>query len=415
MRILAILLLVFACILLGVGCGDDAEQSSSVKPKESAPEAGEVVSSMPPQWSMPSTDSVVVTVNGQAIKASELENTLRGIIVQRSQGRQLAPEQVNVMRSQLRPSAMALVVGTCLIEQDAAKQNVVVSDEELAVEIDELIAKLMASSGATPEEFDSRWKQQRGVSVDEWKQRVKADPRAKRQMMSEKMLKRKYGDALLVTEDEIRESYETSKETRYAHPPLVRASHILIGARADETDEAKASARQKAEEVLVLAKAEGADFAALAKEYSTGPSNVVGGDVGFFTERGAMVPEFSDVSFAMAVGEISDVVETQFGYHVIKVTDKKEAGVAPLEEVREHVEAGLASVKRNRLSTEYVEELKQSASIVYSEGEAPSLAPPPFSRPMSEGGSTKEGNESGPDIEDEHAGHDHSGHDHPQE
>jgi foldase protein PrsA len=106
----------------------------------------------------------------------------------------------------------------------------------------------------------------------------------------------------------------------------VKASHILV-----ETEE-------KAKELLKKVK-NGDDFAELAKENSTCPSKEKGGDLGYF-QRGQMVPEFDQVAFSLKVGEVSDVVKTQFGYHIIKLMDKKEETLK-FEEVRGQIERGI--------------------------------------------------------------------------
>ena len=109
-------------------------------------------------------------------------------------------------------------------------------------------------------------------------------------------------------------------------PEQVRASHILISTKPidpnADPNQAKAQAKDKAEELLKKVK-DGADFAALAKENSDCPSNAQGGDLGLFP-RGQMVKPFEDAAFALKVGEISDLVETQFGYHIIKVTEHQD-------------------------------------------------------------------------------------------
>ena len=104
-------------------------------------------------------------------------------------------------------------------------------------------------------------------------------------------------------------------------PSSVRASHILIQVYPDDSQKEKKLAREKIENILMQAKA-GENFAELARKYSEGPSSINEGDLGFFS-RDMMVKPFEDAAFSLMKGEISDVVETQFGYHIIKVTDQK--------------------------------------------------------------------------------------------
>ena len=102
---------------------------------------------------------------------------------------------------------------------------------------------------------------------------------------------------------------------------------------------------------MAEAKKPGADFVALAVQHSSCPSRTKGGDLGFFPREGAMVEPFAAAAFALKTGEISDIVETRFGYHIIKVTDKKAAVVVPLERASETI--------REQLNAEKIGDLKQ--------------------------------------------------------
>jgi peptidyl-prolyl cis-trans isomerase D len=134
-----------------------------------------------------------------------------------------------------------------------------------------------------------------------------------------------------VTEREIERSYNDNSEL-YSTPEQVRASHILFKTNGKNDAEVKA----KAEQVLKEAKG-GADFAALAKKYSEDEASAKqGGDLDFFA-KGKMVPAFDEVAFALEPGQISDLVKTQYGYHIIKVTDKKPASTRSLDEVRAQI------------------------------------------------------------------------------
>ena len=129
------------------------------------------------------------------------------------------------------------------------------------------------------------------------------------------------------------EAFYKQNISQYQTQAQVRASHILFGIEGKD----EAAVKTKAEEVLKLAKAPGADFAALAKQYSEDQSNNTnGGDLDYF-ERGRMVPEFDAVAFALKAGETSDLVKTSFGYHIIKVVDSKPDVTRPLSDVRPEI------------------------------------------------------------------------------
>jgi peptidyl-prolyl cis-trans isomerase D len=162
--------------------------------------------------------------------------------------------------------------------------------------------------------------------------------------------------AIKVPESEIEEFYKSNLQ-QYTTPAQVRASHILF--QTEGKDEA--AVRKLAEEVLAKAKAPGADFAALASQYSEDEgSKVNGGDLDYFG-RGRMVPAFEEAAFSMKSGEISDLVKTDFGFHIIKVVDSKPETSRPLIEVRAEIENQL---KGQRAEQQAEEQAKSLESVV---------------------------------------------------
>jgi len=157
---------------------------------------------------------------------------------------------------------------------------------------------------------------------------------------------------ITVTPQEI-ESYYNSNVQQFQTPEQVRASHILL--KTEGKDEA--AVRKQAEDVLKQAKAPGADFAALAKKYSEDDgSKVNGGDLDYFP-RGRMVPEFEQAAFTMQPGQISDLVKSQFGFHIIKVVDKKAAATRTLDEVRPQIQQTLQAQRVEQQITDRTRDL----------------------------------------------------------
>jgi len=143
---------------------------------------------------------------------------------------------------------------------------------------------------------------------------------------------------IMITPQEI-ESYYNQNVQQFQQPEQVRASHILL--KTEGKDEA--AVRKQAEDILKQAKAPGADFAALAKKYSEDDgSKVNGGDLDYFG-KGRMVPEFEQAAFALQPGQISDLVKSQFGFHIIKVVDKKPASTRTLDEMRTQIQEQLTA------------------------------------------------------------------------
>jgi peptidyl-prolyl cis-trans isomerase C len=163
-----------------------------------------------------------------------------------------------------------------------------------------------------------------------------------------------------VTEEEMKSYYDTHPEA-FKEPEQVQASHILVKVDPPGDDSKKTEARKKIEEVQQKLK-KGGDFAVLAKEYSQCPSKTKGGDLGYF-QRGKMVKPFEEAAFSLKPGETSDIVETKFGYHVIKVVDKKPEGIMPYEDVKGKIEKRLKREKAHEALSSYVAKLREEAKV----------------------------------------------------
>ncbi len=165
--------------------------------------------------------------------------------------------------------------------------------------------------------------------------------------------------------DDLRDYYEQNK-ARYTVPEQRRASHILVQVAQGAGEEARKAARAKAEELLRKAR-EGADFAVLARENSQDPGSArEGGDLGFF-QRDGMVKPFADAAFAMKEGEISDVVESEFGFHVIKLTGVRAGAQKPFDQVRAEIETELRRQQASRL---YAESAEAFSNMVYEQADS---------------------------------------------
>ncbi|MGA2959460.1 MAG: SurA N-terminal domain-containing protein [Thermodesulfobacteriota bacterium] len=168
-----------------------------------------------------------------------------------------------------------------------------------------------------------------------------------------------YVKQVQVSSKEIEDYYQNNQE-KFGQPKRVKVRHILI--RADAKDaEASAKAKQKAESVQKEA-AGGKDFSQLAKQYSEDPGTKDrGGEIGFIT-KGMVVPEFEQAAFSMKVGEVSPVIQTPYGFHILKVDDIQEARTEPLEKVKDQIDALL----RNRKARDMAYDLADQAYAVAS-------------------------------------------------
>jgi len=188
-----------------------------------------------------------------------------------------------------------------------------------------------------------------------------ADFRKNLRVMQENFIVRKLYEEVVVknaaaTEEELKAYFDEHK----LGEEQVEARHILVSYRDGEGEQKRQEAIEKIQGILEEAK-NGADFAGLATKYSDGPTAPNGGYLGYFP-RGRMVKPFEDVAFSLEIGQLSDVVETQFGFHIIKVEDKKSR---TLDEMREEVRAFVEQPKRQKLSRDFLKDLEVSASINY--------------------------------------------------
>jgi len=165
---------------------------------------------------------------------------------------------------------------------------------------------------------------------------------------------------IAVTPAEVSDYYGAHTE-EFRHPDMIRTSHILILVPAGAPPEQDKAAEKRAAALLERAK-KGEDFARLAKENSMDASASQGGDIGL-TPKGQLAPEYEAAAFALQIGQISGVVRTQFGYHIIKLTEKKGEGIATLDEIRSDLTQFLKNKKTEEEMSKVVDQLRQQGKI----------------------------------------------------
>ena len=174
------------------------------------------------------------------------------------------------------------------------------------------------------------------------------------------LIDNQFAEKLTVSDEEVKAYYDSHMNS-FKKPEQVKASHILIKVESQADESQKAGAQKKLEMIQGKLK-KGEDFGTLAKEYSEGPSSTKGGDLGYFS-RGQMVKPFEDAAFALQPGEVSGVVETRFGYHLIKVTDKTPETTLAYDDIKERLREYLKQEKLRREMGAYVESLRNKAKV----------------------------------------------------
>jgi peptidyl-prolyl cis-trans isomerase C len=306
------------------------------------PPAAEAPPAPPPALPVPEKlPEVVARVNNEDVRKTDFEMLIRN--VEASNGPIPAVRRDEILRRVLDE-----LVNYTLLKQEARARKVTATDAEVEEQI-----QAMRKSAPSEEAFQKALKDQK-MSLD----RLRADARA--QIAIGKMMNAEVANAQPATDAEAKDFYDKNPD-RFKQPELVRASHILIrfGENADEAS--KKQARAKIDAILKRAKA-GEDFAALAKENSEDGSAAQGGDLDFFPKE-KMVAPFNEVAFALKTGEMSDVVTTQFGYHIIKTTDRKPATTLPLAEVNEQLKQGLSQQKQQQYAQGFIAQLRQKSKV----------------------------------------------------
>lgn len=310
-------------------------------------------------------DPVAIYVNDHPIYQSKVDEMVLGFIHQNSGGVQPTPEMIETAREKIEPEVINTLVDEYLLESSFEKLGLHVSEKEYRRYIEIGLDNALSKMDLTRDEYARRMRETRGASLDDTIDLQAKNPEFRKSVRIIKLLEKRYPDDMKVTDEQIKEEYEKRKTRDYVRPAQVRASHILIGTKGLSTDEEKQAARKKAEKIALEAKKKDADFAALAATYSTAPTAKNGGDVGFFPRDGAMLEPFAAAAFALKIGQVSDVVESKLGYHIIKVTDRKEESVIPLKDVAEWIRYEIKGSRVESLSGAYVSELRTKADVRY--------------------------------------------------
>lgn len=287
----------------------------------------------------------LAVVNGEIITQEEFQNELEPFLQRMAMSGQ-TPEGDQL--AEVKKQILENLINRELLYQVARKKNIKADPEAVEEQLNQLKQRF-------PEEAQFQaMLDQLGITAQSLKDQIT------QRLMIQKAIEEEIGSEVTVTDAEAKEFYEKNPQM-FQQPEKVRASHILIKVdpQAEESD--KKAAREKLEGIQKKVEA-GEDFGELAKTHSEGPSSTKEGDLGYFG-RGQMVKAFEDVAFGLKTGEVSDIVETRFGYHLIKGTGDKPAGTVPYEEVEERLKTYLKEQKTQKKVADYIETLKSDADI----------------------------------------------------
>lgn len=294
-------------------------------------------------------DKIIAVVNDEIITLYEfntafepyrknIENTYKGT-------------DKEAVIKQTREAFLQRLIDNILIEQEAKKSGagIIVKDEEVMEVLQDVLAKQKLSM----QEYLKNLARE-GNSLDSVKKEIRG------QMMRARILRREVKAKILVSDEEIGEYYNKNRQ-EYEGKETVRIKQILLllPPDADKTIIAKVKneAMQLHKRVM-----NGESFDLLALNYSQGPAAAQGGDVGFIG-RGTIIPEVETAAFSLPVGQVSEVIESSVGFHIIQVVDKKGAGLKPIAAVREEIKTKIEDEKLDKKFDEWIASVRAKSHI----------------------------------------------------
>lgn len=294
-------------------------------------------------------DKIVATVNGEPILQQAVDFELQRLIhLYHQQG--MPEQQLRLQLDALRGRALEQAIGTKLLINEAKRLDIPVSGEELDAQFERYVMQF----GGDREKFAKAVEAQ-GMTLDGFKQELRQG------VTINKLIDQVCSAVPAPTEDEIKAHYD-AHQSEYATEDRVLAQHILIKPNSDSAED-KAAAKTKLEAIRARIVSGESTFEAEAKEHSDCPSGKSnGGSLGWFG-KGMMVKPFEDVAFAIAQNEISDILETQFGYHIIVKTGDEKGHTPELDEIHDKVSEFLFHAKRGQAVSDYVADLRTKADV----------------------------------------------------
>jgi parvulin-like peptidyl-prolyl isomerase len=354
--LLGVLVLVAAALLFG--CGKESTPTATTpETSTSSPETATTTPQTEPATTAPAaveTDSssitptelreIVAVINDDVIDQSMLDSETLSVISQYKSlysqfgmdfQSMLEGADGRIMELTVESEALERLFMKSIVNAAIAKRNLTVSDEDVTAEFDRQYASFLETNGIT-EDFLGSYLQSQGQTLESFK----SDARESiRQQLLMKDLQKDVAGPITLTDDEL-QAYWQDNQSNYATEEQIRASHILVATEAEAQD-------------ILDQLNNGADFATLAQEKSLDTtSGAKGGDLGWFG-RGTMVSEFEDAAFALEVGQLSGIVQTQYGYHIILLTDRKPATNPTFDEVKDQVRADLEQEKITQLASDW--------------------------------------------------------------
>jgi len=296
-------------------------------------------------------DRVAAVVNNDIIALSEVEQRAAPELARVATIPD--PKQRAALRQRVLKGALDSLISDRLLEAQLTELNIEVAESEIDAAVEDVKRQNNVTDNAQLEQLLR--------SAPEAYTMASYRAFLKKQIARMKLVNLKVRSKVKVSDDDLKAEYARYSRSE-SEDPEVHARHILVMLTPKATPEEVEQARRKAQALADEARRPGVDFIELAKARSEGPSAGEGGDLGYF-RRGVMVPEFEKVAFGLKVGEVSQPIRTKFGWHVIKVEDRRASEVKSFDEVKDQLRERLARGQLEKYTERYVQELREQALV----------------------------------------------------
>ncbi|MFA5292144.1 MAG: protein kinase [Phycisphaerae bacterium] len=317
-----------------------------------SPNTGNLTEPPQPQQ-ITDSSAAVVTVNGTKITEGQIEKMLQARMEQLTS--RIPLNMQDQYRQQLRKRIVEQLVIEELLAQKERQENITVSQSD----IDEQTNKQIAEQNLTIDEFKSLLKSY-GTTLSEFESNMR------KKLMFEKLIEGEFANKIKAPTNEQIKAYYDANSQQFQEPEKMHTKHILIIPEKNNNrpERAKAQAKMKAQEILGKIKA-GGNFEELAKQYSQCPSAKNGGDLGM-QPKGTFVSEFEKAAYSLKPGQVSDVVETNFGFHIIKLVEYANANTCSLDKAKGQIVEVLTNKQKEQIVLDYIQKIKAEADIKFA-------------------------------------------------
>jgi peptidyl-prolyl cis-trans isomerase C len=286
---------------------------------------------------------VVATVNGSAITRVELDMEINRLLPQELYHRSVTPEK----QAEIEKKALENLINAGLFFMEAKRQGLKIDNSEFKKRLD-----AVKSAYQNKKAFEDALKKS-GMTAPVFEEKVREG------MMVEKLIEKEVKVSL--TDKDLEDYYDKNRE-KFKEPEAVRLRYVYVKINPSEPD-GKKKAKERVKEAYSKIKS-GSDFAQIAQTYSNDMSRIKGGDVGF-VHRGTMPQEIEKAAFSLKAGQVSEILETDIGYHIIKVEEKRASRHVQFKEIKDKLRKELTeSMQKERLES-LIKRLRENAKIQY--------------------------------------------------